>query len=436
MEDSVVAEASALSAEQPLSQATSTLAPGLGVREVLLLLSGTLGAAIAYLVPMVFTLALKLDRLDPGNEAVLGYIIGAGSLVTLVTAPLTGILSDRTRSRWGRRRPFTVAGLVIGLIAVWVMSSAPSVVVLGMGWALANVGWGTALGSIGNIQADRLKPSQRGRVGALAGVITQVAPVAGILLVGPFSSDIVMALWVPAIIGSPLIVAFILFVHEDDSRSALFTEPLTMRSVIRSYGFRPREFPDFAWNWLGRFLFFSGITFTSTYSTFFLAARMDTPVSEVAPLVALMSGITTAVSAVGAIASGWFSDRWGRRRPFICGSVVVFAIGASASAFARDLPMLIVGGVLSSLGVAVFLAVNQAMVLDVLPMRETQAGRFMGITAFSQKIPSALAPLVAPLLLVSGTAGPGGNFTLLYLVAGLLVLSGGLLIGWRVRSVR
>ncbi|WP_193596925.1 hypothetical protein [Microbacterium sp. YJN-G] len=97
------------------------------------------------------------------------------------------------------------------------------------------------------------------------------------------------------------------------------------------------------------------------------------------------------------------------------------------------MPILILGGVASTLGIAVFLAVNQAMVLDVLPLRETQAGRFMGITTFSQKIPNALAPFLAPLILGIGAAGP--NYAVLYVTAGTLVVAGGIVIVARVRTV-
>lgn len=421
-------EASANPADR--SSATGT---GLRRREIVLLLAGTLGSALAYLVPMVFTLALKLDILVPGNESSLGYMIGAGSVVTLITAPLTGVLSDRARSRWGRRRPFTVAGTILGLTATTVMATAGDVWLLGLGWVLANLGWGTAMGSIGNIQADRLAPSQRGTVGAFTGVVTQMAPVAGILLIGPVASDVALAMWLPVVVGFPLIVLFLCFIREEDSRGAVFADRLTVGMLVRSYGFRPREFPDFAWNWAGRFLFFAGITFTSTYSTFFLADRLELSVEGIAPVVALMSSIGIVVSTLGAIGSGWMSDRAGRRRPFVLCAVLLFAVGASVSALAPALPHLIIGGALSSLGVAVFLAINQAMVLDVLPHRETQAGRFMGITAFSQKIPNALAPLLAPVLL---SAGGGGNYALLYLCAGGLVLLGGVLIVVKVSGVR
>jgi len=408
--------------------------PGVSKLGVFLLIAGTLGTAIAYLVPMVFTLPLKLDQLYPGQDALLGYIIGIGSVVAFVTAPLSGILSDRTRSRWGRRRPFTAGGLVIGIIAIAMMAYAPNFGWLTAGWVLANLGWGTAMGSIGNVQADRLLPSQRGKVGAFIGVATQVAPVAGILMVSPIADRVELSMWVPALVGLPFAIFFLILVPDADSRAMVFDEPVTVKMLIRSYGFRPRDFPDFAWNWLGRAFFFFGMTFTSTYSTFFYAARMDIHVSEVAPIAAVIAGFTTVFSALGAIGSGWFSDKLGKRRIFVVVSVLSYAVGTATSAFAHGLPQLIVGGVFTSTGLAVFLAINQAMLLDILPMRETQAGRFLGIASFSQKIPNAIAPLIAPILLGLGASG-SSNFTVLYLSAGVLGLIGGLIIVTRVKGV-
>jgi hypothetical protein len=70
------------------------------------------------------------------------------------------------------------------------------------------------------------------------------------------------------------------------------------------------------------------------------------------------------------------------------------------------------------------------VVLDVFPFSETHAGRFLGITAFTQKIPNALA---ARVLLATGAVS-AADYTLLYLSAGIRVLLGGLSICFRVRQ--
>jgi MFS family permease len=239
----------------------------------------------------------------------------------------------------------------------------------------------------------------------------------------------------PALIGMVCMVAFVVLVHEEDSRTLQPADRLSFGRLIRSYGFRPREFPQFAWNWAGRSAFFFAVSLTSSYTTFFYAHRLGITVAEVVTVLAVSSALSILSTTVGALGAGWLSDRLGRRRPFMVVSGVLFLGGCAVSAFAHELPMLLAGAFTTSLGIAVFVSVNQAIVLDVLPHRDTQAGRYMAIAGFSQKVPSALAPLVAPLVLATAPDG-GENYAALYLTAGCLALVGGLLIAGRVRTAR
>ena len=407
----------------------------LGPRSIAVLVAASFGAALVLVVPIAFTLALRVDQLAPGRPSALGYLIGAGSVGTLLSGPLVGILSDRTRTRWGRRRPFTVAGALLGLGSVPVMAYAPDLVVLGAGWVLASLGWGTVLGSIGSYQADRLPPHQRGKVAGLTGMTSYVAPICGVLLTSPFTDDPLLVFLLPAAVGVPLVALFVVLAREEDSRHVVHGSRLTVGSVLRSYGFRPRAHPDFSWTWLGRFVFFAGLSLVMSYSTFFYSERLAIPVEEIAPTIALISAVGVVASVSGSLVGGALSDRLHRRRPFVLGGALLYAAGTAVCASAHALPVLMAGALLLSLGVSVFLTANQALVLDVLPHRDTQAGRYMAIAAFSQSIPTALAPLVAPAVLAVGT-GPEPSFTALYLTAGSLALIGGGIVTLGVRGVR
>jgi MFS family permease len=402
--------------------------------QIALLVAATFGGGMAMIVPMAYSLAVRLDQLAPGRTDSLGYILGIGSAATLLVAPLTGILSDRTRSRWGRRRPYTVLGLIIGIASVPVMAFAPDLIWLGAGWVLSTVGWGTTAGSVGNWQADRLPPSQRGSISGLTGLMMQIAPVVGIIAVGALRGDIVLVFALPAAVATVLVGLFVVFARESDSRGMRFPTRLTLGGLLRSYVFRPRDVPDFAWNWLGRFVFFLGLTLTTSFSVFFVAQRLSLPVADVAGVLALTSSLSIVTATLGAIGGGWLSDRMGRRKPLILVGAVLFAVGSVVSAFAYDLPLLILGTLFASLGIASFSAVGQALVLDVLPDRDTQAGRYMAITMFAQKIPGVLAPIAAPAVLAIGAGGQ--NFTALYLTAAALALAGGSIITFKVRGIR
>lgn len=404
----------ATSSQRPVSRMT-----------VALLVTATFGGSMAMIVPMAFTLALRLNQLAPGREEFLGYMLGIGSLCSLFAAPLTGILSDRARSRWGRRRPFTVIGAAVGLAAIPLMSFAPDVGTLGLGWVLSTVGWHTAVGSINNYQADNLPKIQRGRVSGLTSLTRQISPVIGIILVGGVTGDALWVFLLPAVVGVLLIAAFVVFAPEQDSRRLASAGPLSFGSVLGSFVFNPCQHPDFAWTWAGRFVFFLGLSLTTSYATFFYAQRMDLSVAEVTTVIAVIAGASIISSTTGAIGGGWFSDRAARRQPFILGATIIYAVGTIVSAFSHDFITLLAGSFISSMGIAVFTSVGQALILDVLPHRETQAGRFMAIASSSQKIPSALAPVLAPALLSIAATGNDKNYTALFLAAGLLALLGG-----------
>ena len=54
----------------------------------------------------------------------LGFVMATGALMSLVIPLLVGPLSDRCTSRFGRRRPFILAGTIINVLGLVVMFKA------------------------------------------------------------------------------------------------------------------------------------------------------------------------------------------------------------------------------------------------------------------------------------------------------------------------
>ncbi|MEU1183266.1 MFS transporter [Streptomyces sp. NPDC005820] len=400
------------------------------------LMIASFGGALALMVPLSYSLAVRISDLAPGHEERLGYVTGSAQFAYLVLSPLIGLWSDRTRSRLGRRTPFMIGGALLGTVALAGVALAPSVPLLGLAWVFGMIGWSTAGQAIQNVQADRVPEEQRGRVSALTSAMTQIAPVLGIGLAYGVASSTFLVFLVPGVLGAAMVMLFPVFRPEGDSRALVHTSGVTVRSMVTSYGFNPRRYPDFGWNWLGRFVFFMGLYFNTTFGTFFYAQRLDLPVKEVAGIVAVIGTIGVVAASGGAIGGGLLSDKLGRRKLFTLIGSTVFVAGAVAEAFAHSMPQLIVGAVLMQFAIAVFSAVDQAIVFAVLPDR-AEAGRYLAVVAFSQKIPSAVAPLIAPFVITVGV-GEGGekNYTVLYLIGAVLALVGGLVVKFKVKSVR
>jgi MFS family permease len=423
-----------VSGASTVSPAPTPDLPEVGPRYVWFMTLAQFGVFMAFITPLAISLTIRVNVLAPGHPEYLGLITGAGALFVMLTSPFMGIWSDRTRTRFGRRRPFLVGGTLVGVVSLIVMALAPNVLVLGLGWILAQWGWGTTYSNLGISQADRLPESQRGRVAGLSSFATQIAPVFGVVLAQFFTGDPLLLFLVPGAVGVVFVALFVTLVHEDDSRD-LPKDPLTVAQLLAKYLFNPRTYPDFSWNWLGRFLFYSGITLNTTYTAYFFSERLGVPVEGIAGVIASLSlGSILAVTA-GALGGGFLSDRLHRRRVFVLIGGLIMAAGMLTQGFASGIVVLVAGSLITSVGLGLFAAVDTALLLDVLPERETEAGRFMGIVGFATSIPQSVAPLAASGILLIGVSGGDRNYTLLYIVGAVCVALAGAIV-LRIRSVR
>ncbi|WP_284763186.1 MFS transporter [Arthrobacter sp. efr-133-R2A-63] len=400
-----------------------------------LMVLAQLGVFIAFITPIAISLAVKVSQITPGQEQNLGYILGVGSLVVMLTGPMLGTLSDRTRTSLGRRRPFILAGTGLGVISLFVMATAESIPVLALGWVLAQLGWGQALAGLNSSQADRLPESQRGKVSGLVGFANQVGPVVGVVSAGSLMGNSLLLFLVPGSVGVLFCLLFVLFAREESSKALVFEDRLSVRLIASKYLYNPRKHQDFSWNWLARFLFYFGLTLNTTFTAFFMASRLGVSLQAIAGVIATIGGIGILATTLGAIGGGFLSDKIRRRKPIVLAAAITFAAGIVVMAFAHDLPVIIAGSVLTSIGIGGFSAVDQALLLDVLPEKKTNAGRFLGITGFATSIPQAAAPLIAPLFLTIGATATEKNYTLLYLLAAGITLLGGFTV-LRIKSVR
>ena len=112
------------------------------------------------MTPAIISLALRVRQLAPGNAAEpISWVLMAGALVALVSNPVFGALSDRTRSRFGRRRPWMVGGVLCGCAALAVIGLAPTINIVLLGWCLAQLAYNAALAALVAIIPDRIPPA-------------------------------------------------------------------------------------------------------------------------------------------------------------------------------------------------------------------------------------------------------------------------------------
>ena len=411
--------------------------PRVGARYIWFLLLAVFGVNVALVAPIGLSLSLRVQELAPNNVEYLGVVLSVTSIVGLFTPSLFGMWSDRTRSRWGRRRPFALVGGLAGFSGLLVMAAAPNLVLLTVGWIVASIGFSTTINSVLMSQADRLPEAQRGKVAGLSGFITMLSSVVGVGLAAPFAGNNFLLFLVPGGVGLLLVLLWVFFVPEASSLDAEVRAKLGLRGTLKGLVFNPKQHPDFAWNWLGRVLFQTGVSFATAFTTLFFASRLS-PTGQVADItgfITMLALIGVIASAGGAFASGFLSDKFQRRRIFVLIAGIMFTAGALTMAFGGSNPvLLVIGSVVTSTGLGIFATVDQAIILDILPVED--AGRFIGINGYSTALAQAIAPALAVPLLLIGVTGTDKNYGLLLVVAGVISMIGGLIVVLKVRKAK
>ncbi|HEY4267405.1 MAG TPA: MFS transporter [Galbitalea sp.] len=373
---------------------------------------------LLFIAPLVVTLALKVNALVGIEQAPanLALVAGVGAFLALFANPIFGMLSDRTSGRFGRRRPWMLVGLVSGTAGVFVVAVAPNILIVLVGWCIAQVGFNALLAVMAAVLPDRVPPAQRGVVAGVLGVCVPVAAVAGAGLVNLFAGNQLAMFLAPCGIAGAVIVLFAVTLKDG---AAPTQERGSFRSLASTFFVNPRTHPDFAWVFTSRFLIVLAYSFLTTFLAYYLIAQLKTSVQQVPGQILIGTLVQSAVVIAASVTGGRLSDRTERRKVFVVTAAIVYGLGMFALALAGDVLAYLIGMAIAGLGFGIYLAVDLALAVDVLPQAD-RAATHLGVLNIAGALPSSIAPALAPtILLISG-----GSYAALYTVAGVCALLG------------
>jgi MFS family permease len=371
-----------------------------------LTLFATYGGLIAILLPV------QVALLDPAHKVANLAIVTTTSFVfTLFAQPLAGALSDRTRSRFGRRAPWMVVGAIVGGIFLFGLGSLTDLLWITVFWVVIQVALNFVQAPLTTITADRFPRSKRGGASAMIGLGTQLGMTIGVMLAGAFAERIGVGY---AVFGAGVIVVTIAFVliNRDWSSKDALVEPFRWGAFFAGFWIDPRKHPDFFWAFTARFLLILGYFVVSTYQLYILTDYIRLPLQAATGAVITLTLVAFVPTLIAIVISGWWSDRAGRRKVFIYVATVVMAVGLAMPLIVPDLNGMIAMSIINGFGFGLYMSVDAALMTEVLPNEGGAAGKDLGILNVATNIPQALSAPIAAIII-----GSLGGYPVLFVVA-------------------
>ena len=365
----------------------------------------------------------QIQDIDPAQKTrTLGIVYAITSVFSTITTPVAGALSDRTRTRFGRRTPWILLGSMIGGVALMLVPSTNNLVIITGFWLVATVTLNSMQPAITTIVADRFSIAERGSASGVVGAAMTAGVSAGTIYGGLMAPHLTLAYML--IGGAIILVCFgFILLNPEPIEPLEAPSPFRLGAFLKSFWVDPRSHPDFAWAFLGRFTIYMGYQAVLTYLLYILEDHIGLSQARANDVIARLSSVTFVALVTSALASGWLSDRLGRRKPLVFLSGLLMAAAVAAPLISPTVGGMYVYAVLIGLGYGAFMSVDLALMTQVLPVRENEedaVGKDLGLLSTAINIPQILSPVLAAWLL----SITGQDYPLLFVVSAAFVAVG------------
>ncbi len=357
------------------------------------------------------------DTITPDPRPV-AWMVAASAITATLTTLLMGTLSDRTRSRWGRRRPFILFGYILWGISTILFPTVAYIKVTSLAVVMVVIADSlmTFFGSTANDAAfnawttDIATSDQRGRVEGVLNLSVFIAQIVAMVAAGMLIDAVGYFIFFYVLGGVVVVTGLIAgyFLHDAPQPETESTRPpfwsefasLFKLDTLRSN----RE--------LFILLLFIMVTSAGMEVSFpYMIVYLENYIGVTKSEFSIIGGAVMVGSAIVAIPFGILADRW-NKKAMLAIAIVASSIGGILLSLVNTLPLLaLTGFIWQAFSVAVSIA-SVAWLKDLLP--EQNRGKFLGIRMiFWIAIPMVIGPAIGSWLIqtygiptiVNGEAG-------------------------------
>lgn len=381
------------------------------------------GAVPSVLLPLQIQQSLG----EADKVASLAIVSTIGGVASVLSQPIAGVLSDRTRSRWGMRTPWLVLGALIGGLSLVGMAFGDTLAHFVIGWVAIIIGFNFAQGPLSAILPDRVPKAVRGTFAAFVGFGAMLGAMGGQIFGASLSNSIPLAYLLLAgisILGTTLFVVF----NRERPDSIGQKPAFAIKSLLSAFWVNPRRYPNFAWAFASRMMLYTGYSIVFSYKLYTLQDYVGLG-DQAVTVLPMMAGASILGLLSTTLIAGRLSDRVGRRKIFVVVSALVVA-GAVLIPLALPTTLgILLMAAIGGMGYGCFQAVDTALISEVLPQK-TSFAKDLGVVNMAVTLPQVLAPSIAGLVVLAS-----GGYAMLFPIGALCAITAAVLVT-RVKSVR
>lgn len=385
------------------------------------------GITIPYLVKALTrptTIQLLGIHFTADKNTYVAILDTAGAIFALVWQPAIGALSDRSRFRWGRRRPYIAIGIVGDVIFLSAMAFVTSYWMLIVVYMFMQMASNTAQGPYQGMLPDQVPDEQRAEASGYYGLLQLIGTIVGFIVIGAVllpAGHVRLAIFsyvaVTAIAG-----ALVIFAMPDVRTTRVDSSPVG-RAIFLSFAIDVRHYRDFAWLMVSRLFFLMAPVGISSFSFNFIQDTFRLSSGRASTQAALLQAGVVVFAAIASITAGFAARRFGKKR-LISVSCIIGAIGSALLIFAPSFTLIFLFGCLVGLALGMFLSVDWAFMTDLIPKAE--AGRYMGVSNIATVSAGLIArPILGPIIdaFNNGRTSTAGYRVMFGMVAGFFLLA-------------
>jgi Na+/melibiose symporter-like transporter len=403
---------------------------------------------------------------DKHKGKALGTVLLCAGVISIFEPPLVGWLSDNTRTRFGRRRVWIVAGTVGMCISMLFLAQCNTLGSLIGVFMLVQFFSNWSSTAFLALLPDVVPADQLGQASGFFAASCAVGQIIGAGS-GAFASTVGIPrtyLYLVVFFLLMLCITVVSGIAQEDPHLGDYDKDVreegghgdgdgglqdendaegqdqvqnnaspscnsTMRKTMSIFAGSLLTNADFRWVWITRFLFNCGISIVQGFLQYFVADRIPLKGWDSTTLVSVLFVPIVVGAILFASVCGYLSDKWGgQRKIFVYVSGIVQILCAIALMFVTSFPLGMVIGFFFGAGFGTFTSVDLAMAVDVL--RNDRLGRDLGIWYISAVIPQLImTPLGGHLLDgVRAIYGVAAGYQSIYGMAALCMIVGTVLV--------